>query len=113
MAPHLFAGIAVTDFARALTWYEQLLGGPPAFLPHETEAVWELAEQRYVYIEEQPERAGRAMITILVDDLDAHVAQIAERGLTPADWETYSNGVRKAVFRDADGNEFGIGAAME
>ena len=34
-----------------------------------------------------------------------------ERGLEPAQREIYSNGVRKVIFRDADGNEVGFGGA--
>jgi hypothetical protein len=30
-------------------------------------------------------------------------------GIEPAETETYDNGVRKATYRDADGNEIGIG----
>jgi hypothetical protein len=48
------------------------------------------------------------MHTILVDDLDATVAEIAVRGIDPAERETYSNGVRKATYRDRDGNEIGF-----
>jgi predicted enzyme related to lactoylglutathione lyase len=107
----LFAGIPVTEFAAAVNWYERLLGSPPTFFAHDTEAVWELAEQRSVFIEQRPERAGHAMHTIFVDDLDAVVAQIAQRGLDPAERETYSNGVRKATYRDPDGNEIGFGGA--
>jgi hypothetical protein len=73
----LFAGIPVTDFAAARTWYEQLLGYPPAVLPHETKAVWELAEHRYLYIVQQLEHAGHAghaRHTLFVADLDALVA---------------------------------------
>jgi hypothetical protein len=43
--------------------------------------------------------------------LDAVVAEIAERGLQPADRETYPNGMRKTTYRDRDGNEFGFGGA--
>jgi predicted enzyme related to lactoylglutathione lyase len=111
MALDLFAGIPVTEYAAALKWYERLLGSPPAFLPNDTEAVWELAEHRYVFIEQRPERAGHALHTIFVDDLDAIVAQITERGLDPAERETYSNGVRKTTYRDPDGNEIGFGGA--
>ena len=46
--PHLFAGLRVRDYEAARPWYERLLGHDPAFLPHATEAVWELAEHRYV-----------------------------------------------------------------
>ena len=76
-----------------------------------TEAVWELAEHRSVVIEERPEHAGHAMHTIFVNDLEALVEQIARRGLEPAERETYSNGVRKATYRDPDGNEIGFGGA--
>ena len=107
----LFAGIPVADYAAVREWYERLLGFPPTFFPTDTEAVWELAEHRYVYIVQRPEHAGHARHLVFVDDLDALVAQIAERGLAPAERETYSNGVRKAAYRDPDGNEFGFGGA--
>jgi hypothetical protein len=68
-----------------------------------------LAEHRSVYILQQPEHAGHAMHTILVDDLDNLVAEVAERGLEPAKQETYPNGVRKTTYADTDGNEIGFG----
>jgi catechol 2,3-dioxygenase-like lactoylglutathione lyase family enzyme len=106
----LFAGIRVRDLAVARAWYERLLG-EPAFFPNATEVVWTLAEDRSLYIEEDPRRAGGALITIFVDDLDARISEIAARGLEPAERETYSNGVRKVTYRDADGNEIGFGGA--
>jgi hypothetical protein len=63
-----------------------------------------------VYIVQRPEHAGHALHTILVDDLDAMLAEIAQRGLEPAKRETYPNGVRKIIYVDADGNETGFGA---
>jgi hypothetical protein len=96
----LFAGISVRDLPQALAWYEQLLGSAPAFFPNEDEAVWEVAEHRYVYVERRPQHAGHALTTLFVDDLDERVAAISRRGL---------NGVRKVTYRDADGNEFGFG----
>jgi catechol 2,3-dioxygenase-like lactoylglutathione lyase family enzyme len=109
----LFAGIAVSEYAASVKWYEQLLGYPPAFFPHETEAVWELAEHRYLYIVQEAERAGHAMHTLFVSDLDTVVGQIAVRGLEPSKCETYPNGVRKMTYRDPDGNEIGFGGAPE
>ena len=109
MALELFAGICVSDYDAALRWYARLLGSEPAFLPHETEAVWELAEHRYLVVEKDAERAGYSRQTIIADDLDARVSEIAGRGIEPAERETYSNGVRKAIYRDADGNEVGFG----
>jgi catechol 2,3-dioxygenase-like lactoylglutathione lyase family enzyme len=111
MTVDLFAGLPVADYASALAWYERLLGSPPAFLPNDREAVWEIAEHRYLFIELRPEHAGHAMHTIFVDDFDDRLARIAGRGLEPAKQETYSNGVRKATLRDPDGNEIGYGGA--
>lgn len=108
MPLHLFAGIRVRDFQAARPWYEQLLG-EPTFFPHATEAVWTLAEDRSVYVVEYPDGAGRSVVTIFLDDLDARVSEIAGRGLEPDERETYAGGVRKVLYRDPDGNELGFG----
>jgi catechol 2,3-dioxygenase-like lactoylglutathione lyase family enzyme len=107
----LFAGLPVADYARSATWYERFLGSEPSLLPNATEAVWELAEHRFVYIVERPEHAGHAVHTLFVGDLDGLVGEIADRGIQPAMRETYSNGVRKVTYRDPDGNEIGLGGA--
>ena len=111
MTVDLYAGIPVSNYATALAWYEKLLGSPPSFVASDTEAVWELAEHRSVAIEHRPEHAGHALHTIFVDDFDARVAEIAARGVEPTQRETYSNGVRKAIYRDPDGNEIGFGGS--
>jgi hypothetical protein len=109
VALDLFAGIPVSEYTVARPWYERLLGGEPTFLAHETEAVWELDEHRYVYVVEDAKNAGGALITLFVDDLDARVDAIATRGIEPDERVTYSNGVRKTLYRDADGNEIAFG----
>jgi hypothetical protein len=109
MTLDLFAGIAVSSYATALPWYEQFFGTQPSFLPNDTEAVWEVAEHRYIYIVQQPERAGNAMVLSFVDDLGDRVAKIAQRGIEPAKRETLDNGVTKVIYRDAEGNEISLG----
>jgi catechol 2,3-dioxygenase-like lactoylglutathione lyase family enzyme len=110
MSLHLFAGLRVRNFQAARAWYDRLLG-QPTFFPHATEAVWTLAEDRSVYVVEHAAGAGNSVVTLFVDDLEARVAAIAARGLEPDEEETYSNGVRKVTYRDADGNEVGFGGA--
>ncbi len=107
----LFAGVPVSDLAAALKWYERLMGYPPSFFPNDTEAVWEVAEHRFVYIVQQPDHAGHAIQLLFVDDFDALIAQIADRGLKPTKEEVLSNGVRKTTYRDPDGNEISFGGA--
>jgi catechol 2,3-dioxygenase-like lactoylglutathione lyase family enzyme len=110
MALALFAELHVRDFRAARVWYVQLLG-EPSFAAHDTEEVWELAENRSIAVEEQPENAGHGAVTIFVDDLDSVVDAIVARGLEPTKRETYDNGVRKVTFHDPDGNEIGFGGA--
>jgi hypothetical protein len=101
MSLHLYAGLRVRDFQAARPWYEQLLS-EPTFLPNATEAVWTLAQDRSVYVVEHADGAGHSVVTVFVDDLDANVAAIAARGLEPDEHLTYSNGVRKALYRDPE-----------
>ena len=108
MAVGLFAGIAVRDYDSAVEWYKRLLGAEPTFYPNDVEAVWQLAEDRYVYIIEDPDRAGGAVGMIWVDDPVAEVARISGLGLEPVDVEKHDS-VWKFVFHDSDGNETGIG----
>lgn len=114
MAVDLFAGMPVDDFKAALTWYERLLGSPPEFFAHETEAVWKLDEQRWLYVVRRPEHAGHGMVTIFVEDLDAFVASATGQGVEPAKRETYPGDVHKVTYHDPDGNEvdFGGGAPL-
>jgi predicted enzyme related to lactoylglutathione lyase len=58
-----------------------------------------------------PEGCCRLELTRFVGDIDARISQITERGLEPTERETYASGVRKATFRDPDGNEIGFGGA--
>ena len=111
IALDLFAGIPVSDFPAALKWYERLLGSPPSFFPHDTEAVWELGKHRYMYIVQQPEHSGHARLMLFVEDLDALITQLAARGLDPIERGNYPGGVRKITYRDLDGNEFAFGGA--
>jgi hypothetical protein len=94
MSLHLFAGLRARDFQAARPWYDRLLG-EPTFFPHATEAVWTLAQDGSVYVAEHADGAGNSVVTIFVDDLDAHVAPTAARGLAPDERFTYSNGVGK------------------
>jgi predicted enzyme related to lactoylglutathione lyase len=105
---HLFAGIPTADFAAALGWYERFFGAPPDRFPHETEAVWQLVENALVYVLLDDERAGSALLTLIVDDIDAWSEQARQRGIAVPEIETTS-AVRRTSFNDPDGNMIQIG----
>ena len=104
----LFAGVRVRDIADARAWYERLLGAEPAFHPNDVEAVWAVGDHRWFYVLEDAPRAGSALVTIMVADLEAAAAAIRGRGIGPTELEDYGE-ARKYVFHDPDGNEIGIG----
>jgi hypothetical protein len=51
------------------------------------------------------DRAGKALLTLLVNSLDEPVAALAERGLAPDEIETLSDAGRKAAVVDPEGNK--------
>jgi predicted enzyme related to lactoylglutathione lyase len=107
----LFAGIPVADLDSAIAWYERLLGGPPDMTPNEIERTWKLTDESWIYVVKDPERAGKALVTVMVDDLDERLGGIKARGIEPDEIREISEKVRKAVFTDPEGNQIGIGQA--
>jgi catechol 2,3-dioxygenase-like lactoylglutathione lyase family enzyme len=107
----LFAGIPVADLEVAIEWYGRLLGGPPDMTPNETERTWKLTDESWIYVVTDPERAGKALVTVMVDDLDDRLAGLEGRGIEPDEIQVISESVRKAVFSDPEGNQIGIGEA--
>jgi catechol 2,3-dioxygenase-like lactoylglutathione lyase family enzyme len=103
-ATHLFAGIAVSDFAAARRWYEALFGRPPDMLPMEGEAVWHVTTSGSVYVTADPTRAGSAFVTIAVSNLNEHATALAARGLNLREEEADSTGPRQLTVTDNDGN---------
>ena len=102
---YVFAGIPTADYAAALPWFERLFGRPPDLLPQDEEAAWELTDTGWIYLVADAGRAGKSLLTLLVDNLDEQLAALAERGLAPDETETLANSGRKAAFIDPDGNQ--------
>lgn len=100
---HLFAGIAVTNFALACDWYERLFGSAPDTFPKEGEAVWHTVPSASIYIVADPERAGHALLTLAVKNLQDRGANLARRGLV-FDEAPEPNGLRTLIVKDPDGN---------
>ena len=78
---HLFACVAVSDFAVACDWYERLFDSPPDTFPIEGEAVWHRARYASIYITADPERAGHGLLTLAVKNLEDQRVNLARRGL--------------------------------
>ncbi len=105
---YVFAGLVVSNRDEAAAWYERLFGKPPEFLPNESEAVWQVANTASVYLLADAQRAGRSIMALNVDDLEARLEDIRKRGIEcdPPD-EIPGSGL-KCVIRDPDGNEISL-----
>jgi predicted enzyme related to lactoylglutathione lyase len=106
---HVFAAIPVADRDAAVDWYTRLADGPPDLIPNEDEAAWRLTETGWIYVIAGTLRAGSALCTLLVDDLDTFLAGLAERGIVADSVETIGGGVRRAIVTDPDGNRLNVG----
>ncbi|CAN5361207.1 hypothetical protein BH09BAC4_BH09BAC4_09790 [soil metagenome] len=104
----LFAGIPVSKYDVSLDWYQRLLGCEPSFFPNEVEAVWQLAEHRFIYIIVVPQHAGHSIQNVMVSELETVVFQIAARGIEFSKQERPEPNTRKVMYYDPDGNEIGL-----
>jgi hypothetical protein len=97
-AEHVFAGIPVSDYSSARAWYEDLLDRPPDLLPNENEAAWQLNDGGWIYVVGDPPRAGRALVTLLVDDISAW----------PVEPDESIPGMLRGDVLDPDGNRIQV-----
>jgi catechol 2,3-dioxygenase-like lactoylglutathione lyase family enzyme len=109
---HVFAGVPVRDREDAVRWYTQLVGRPPDLSPNDEEAAWRLTDSGWLYVVVDAERAGSGLHTLLVDDLDAFVAGLAERGIEAEPVESLGGAVRRTLVTDPDGNRLNVGEPL-
>jgi hypothetical protein len=100
----LFASVPVADLRAARSWYEDLFGRAADIVPNEREIMWCIAGNGWLYVIEDPERAGMTVVTISVDNLDQLVADLANRGIRSGPIEAVGEAGLKSNVTDADGN---------
>lgn len=76
----VLAAVAVKDRDAALPFYQRLFGRPADVLPMPVDAEWN-AGPTTLQVVEDPERAGTSLVTLVVDDLAAYAAALADRGV--------------------------------
>ena len=100
----LFASVPVATLQVAMDWYELLFGRAPDIVPNSNEVMWRVARNGWLYVVEDPGRAGRTVVTISVTDLDQLVAELSGRGINAGPIEAVGDAGRKANVVDADGH---------
>ena len=104
----LFAGVPVRELAPAMEWYGRLFGRSPDLMPHEHEVMWRVSEGGWLYVIQDPARAGKALVTIAVADLDSETAELAKREIYFGSIKPVGDAGRKAGVDDPDGNSIAL-----
>jgi catechol 2,3-dioxygenase-like lactoylglutathione lyase family enzyme len=100
---HAFAGVAVSDFPEAYEWYTRLFGRPADMFPTDGEAVWHLTSGASVYVVGDQDRAGKGLLTVVVDDLDVYADRLRADGHELTE-QSGGTGPRRLRVSDDDGN---------
>ncbi|OBI74610.1 VOC family protein [Mycobacterium sp. E740] len=105
---HVLAVVPVTDIEAARRWYTSLFDRAPDNNPMPTLVEWQVRPGAWVQVFHDPRRAGGAMVNFAVDDLERHLAELRDRGLSPEEIVAADKGVRLSKLEDSDGNEIRI-----
>ena len=102
-AKNALAGVAVRDLARAVAWYERLLGRAPDARPMEEVAEWEFSKGGWLQVFQDTKRAGSSSVTLVEDNLDERLVDLGAKGINigPTSKSDYVN---TAIISDPDGN---------
>jgi predicted enzyme related to lactoylglutathione lyase len=97
-----YAVLCVSDLARARSWYQKLFGKAPDLSPMPEVHEWYFG-QGGVQVVDDPGRAGRGMLTLITDDLEAIRAELEQKGLALGK-ASGGDFARIAQIQDPDGN---------
>ncbi len=100
----VLAGIAVNDFASALTWYERLLGRPVDAAPMEGLAEWHLSEYGGIQLIQDEDRAGSSYVTLVVTSLNDQLAALKAEGIPVGPTQGTPGLVKAVMVADPEGN---------
>jgi predicted enzyme related to lactoylglutathione lyase len=102
-----FTGVPVTDLTTGRDFFERLFGRSADVEVAEDEVMWRVAETAWLYIVVDAARAGNGLVALSVVDLDTAMAELAGRGIRPAQVEAVGGG-RKATVFDPDENTVAV-----
>lgn len=101
----VIAVIPVKDQGSAVGWYKKLLGRDPDIIPMDGIAEWHLAENAWLQVTADPERAGGTTVIIGVNDIDAHHGSCEEANVSLGEVVEYPEIIKMFEVVDPDGNK--------
>ena len=101
----MIAVVPVKDHYIAVEWYKKLLGRDADVVSVEDVAKWQLAENAWLQVGTDPERAGNTTITIGVNDIDAQCSALSEANLPHGEVVEYPEIIKMVEVIDPSGNK--------
>ena len=102
-----FTGVPVRVLSAGRDFFERIFGRAADVEVAVDEVMWRVAETAWLYVVVDTTRAGNGLVALSVADLDATLAELSSRGISPVRVETVGGG-RKATVLDPDGNSVAI-----
>ena len=102
---HVLAVVPVTDVERSRRWYEALFGRAADNNPMPNLVEWQVVSGGWVQVFTDDQHAGSTVVNFAVQDLDAQIDELKQRGLEPAEVVEANKGVRLSALTDPDGNK--------
>lgn len=101
----VIAVLPVKNQDAAVLWYKKLLGRDADIVPVEGVAEWQLAENAWIQVTTDPERAGNATVIIGVDDIDAQCKSCAAVNVPYGEVIEYPEIIKMIEVTDPEGNK--------
>ena len=97
--------VPVKDFEASFNWYQTFFGREPGIVPMEGIAEWQLAENAWVQVSNDPDRAGSTSVVICVKDVEAQRAALSNLNLAVGEIVEYPDIIKMVEIVDPDGNK--------
>ncbi len=101
----VIAVVPVKDQDTAVGWYKKLLGRDADIVPTDGVAEWQLAENAWLQVTADPERAGSTTVIIGVNDIDTQRSACAKANVPLGEVVEYPEIIKMAETVDPDGNK--------
>lgn len=109
---NVLATVTVTDWEAALPWYENFFGRPADLFPMDGLAEWQVTPQGGLQLGQEDERAGSASVTLVVDDIEGQVAELAGRDIAIGEIVQGGTGAAFAMVEDPEGNRIVVASVL-
>ena len=101
----VIAVLPVKDQDAAVLWYKKLLGRDADIIPVDGVAEWQLAENAWIQVTTDPERAGSATVIIGVNDIESQCKFCAAANVPHGEIIEYPEIIKMIEVIDPEGNK--------